>query len=170
MVYGEYYPEIIEQLYDAAEAGIKGNLYESFECGGNPVPVTKIYLFNQDNELVTSVSPAITDNTGFFWFNNYYLSLLDTTALYSINTVDGYKIDNPELKTIQDWFNSSPLTLYLSKANREWYDLYSSPDSISTIGTCIDINGNIFVAGRTKRILTNDDVVLIKYTPQGVRL
>ncbi|MFH2143448.1 MAG: C1 family peptidase [Bacteroidota bacterium] len=170
LVYGEYYPEIIEELYEEGEAGIKGNLYESFECGGSPVLDTKIYLFDENNELVTSVSPAITDSTGFFWFNNYYLSLLDTTALYSINTTGGFKIDNPELKTIPEWFGSSPLTLNLSKVNMEWYDNYDSPDSIWSIGTKIDISGNIYVAGRTRRMVSNDDVILIKYSPQGVRL
>ncbi|PIV62592.1 MAG: hypothetical protein COS14_01880 [Bacteroidetes bacterium CG02_land_8_20_14_3_00_31_25] len=169
LVYGEYYPEIIEQLYEPSIAGIKGNLYESFDCGGSPVADAKIYLFDENNELVTSVSPAITDSSGFFWFNNYYLSLLDTTALYSINTVGGFKIENPEFKTIPEWFNSSPLTLNLSKANREWYDFYSSVDSLYNGGNAIDLDGNIYVAGFTS-IANNTDFLTIKYSPIGQRL
>lgn len=169
-VYGEWYWEKIEELLDFNTVTIKGTLFGNPDCDNTPVPNDTLLIVDENGEAVLGVNPVITNENGEFIFSPNELTLLDSTALYSLKTKSGYSLSEVPHQTILEWINQSPLTLTLKNVNLEWYDLYDSPDSIWSIGTKIDINGNIYVAGRTRRINVDDDVVIMKYSPQGLRL
>jgi hypothetical protein len=169
-VYGNWYWEKIEELLDFNTVTIKGTLFGNPDCDNAPVANDTILLVDDNGEAVLGVNPVVTNENGEFIFSPNELLVLDSTATYTLKTKSGFALAEQPYQLISEWINQSPLSLSLKNVNLEWYDLYDSPDSIGTIGTCIDINGNIYVAGRTSRTETSYDVVLIKYSPIGTRL
>ncbi|OFY68043.1 MAG: hypothetical protein A2265_06785, partial [Bacteroidetes bacterium RIFOXYA12_FULL_33_9] len=170
LVTDSIFTETFTPLIAPDTSKIYGYLYESPACGSNPVVYDTLIITNEDNSMITGLLPIITDINGKFEITQDILYLLDTTQVYSLATKSGYKLQTSEYKPISEWISESPLTLSLSGVNLEWYDLYTSPDSISTVGTAIDLGGNLYVAGRTYNLTTNSDVILIKYSPTGEQL
>lgn len=169
-VYGNWYWEKVEELLDFNSSTIKGMLFNSQDCDGTPVANDTLVIEDENGEILLSITPAITNENGEFIFSMRELLALDSNILYTLKTKSGFALTEQPYQTISEWINQSPLNLSLKNINLEWSDLYDSPDSIWSIGTNIDISGNIYVAGRTRRVNVDDDVVLMKYSPQGVRM
>jgi len=146
---------------------ITGNVLDNIACGGNPVLIDTMVLMN-NGIVVDSVTPAEVDENGYFFFDEDELSSLDTTALFTINTKNGYTLSDTTSKTISQWISESPLNLTLKNVNREWIAKYSGTDSSNNVPIAIDIFGNIYVSAFVHNLVTGMDYATIKYNPLGI--
>lgn len=162
---------IIKQVVLSECPTISGILYENIACDGIPVTGDTLQLtFN--SIVVDSISYAITHEDGSFRFDANELATLDTTLLYSIETKSGIAIENSESKIINEWIESSPVALQLSKVGYQWKQSYTSNiDTLQSTGQAVDLNGNVYVLGNIYRSdLFEWKYLLIKYSPAGEQL
>lgn len=70
--------------------------------------------------------------------------------------------------TFQDLF----VTKYSSTGNLLWIRFYNSEDSSNDAAKSVTVDrlGNVIVAGETMRSMTGNDIVIIKYNPDGIEL
>jgi len=146
--------------------GINGVLAENLSCGGFPASGDTLVLIKND----TVVATAITGENSTFYFNPEELVLLDTVALYSINTKSGITLQDTAHKTIAQWISESPLNFYYATTvNQEWVARYNGADSLNDVTSALDLQGNIYVTGSTLTDTTGYDMLTIKYDSSGTQ-
>ncbi len=147
---------------------ICGVFNDSYNCGGGPVLNDTLYIVDENNVFVSSVSPVITNmKNGGFTFDAEELLTLDTTALYNIKSKSGFELNGYEPMILKDWISNSPLTLSSDQnLNQEWVAKYTGPDALNDYATALDLVQNIYVVG-----ISEDDNGLqfaaIKYDSTG---
>ncbi len=171
LVYGDEYELIIEELLLPDSMSIYGYLSSGAFCDYMPVAGDTLFLVDENMEPVAVMPYAVTNNDGYFIFNTHHFIFADTTKLYGISTKSAFQIDDVVFAPLHQLISSSPHELIHGDVRLDWFDLYAGPDSIYAIGTKVDLNGNIYVGGRTFQLNPlGNNVFLVKYSPQGERL
>ncbi len=147
---------------------ISGTLYESFDCGENIMPFDTLLIVDYKNNRVDSITPVITGSDGSFKFDIEELRTLKSTALFNIASKSGFALESMEPKTIDDWINSSPLTLKAANVHQQWVATYIGPDSINDNATALDLADNIYVVG-VSTDSSGQQFAVIKYDSLGVQ-
>jgi hypothetical protein len=160
--------KVILKIPDCNNA-ITGTLAENPDCGSVPVPYDSIWLVDANDSIVAGVTPVITDSIGRFWFLQTELAALDSNAVFAFRSGNGFVLQDTAHRSIADWLSLSPLQLQLSDVlKREWKMTYSSDaDSADVYAKALDLNENLYVAGRLVSDSTGNDYLTLKYNPQG---
>ncbi len=88
-------------------------LTTSTSCGGAAIPSDTLIFISGNSFVPDSIcTPAITDANGNFSFNLEYTDNLSDSILYSIISKNGMLLQDTSHKTIQEWLNESPISLY----------------------------------------------------------
>ena len=156
----------------APDCRIHGFLNENPSCGGKPVAGVSLYLTYNGNH-VNSVTPAVTQSDGSFQFNSTELyKLFPDTILYTITSSSGIAIEEGDAKTINDWMDQSPLSLYYkTSVNQEWVAQYNGISSLSDGASALDLMGNIYITGfANKGSNGGGDMLTMKYDSSGKQL
>ncbi|MBI4648577.1 MAG: SBBP repeat-containing protein, partial [Bacteroidia bacterium] len=167
------YPERILLPFEPAiskDLSIEGTVIENPDCGGMPVVGLTLLLLDESLQPVVDVSPAVTDSSGGFKFDYFNIKNLNNTDYYYIMPEQCFTLQSNPLRTLAEWKFDDNIVLTLADVNRYWVKTYSETDSLYNIGTAIDMNGNIYVAGTTKTLATEYDYAVIKYSPTGEQL
>jgi hypothetical protein len=74
-------------------------------------------------------------------------------------------IHNPEI------LNDATVIKYNASGEIEWVNKYDGPGHFYDClqGLDLDYEGNVYVAGRSHSNVTDDDIIIMKYTPRGTR-
>jgi len=152
----------------APDCRIHGFLNENPSCGGAPIAGVSLYLTYNGNH-VNSVTPAVTQSDGSFQFNSTELyQLFPDTNYYTITSSSGIAIEEGVAKTINDWMDQSPLSLYYATTvSQKWVARYNGISSLNDEGSAIDLQGNIYVTGFTTSSSTGSDMLTIMYDSLG---
>jgi len=167
-VYGDTFNLIIEDLILPDSLSIRGYLTEGNECNSLSVSNDTLVLLDQNNALVTGVTPVVSDQNGYFHFDAMQLMMLDTTAKYTISPQNSFLIDSTYYKTIKEWISAGDMVLHVLKVDKVWEQTFNSPDSLNATGQDIDLNGNIYVLGTAYNLQTGgNNITLLKYDSLG---
>jgi hypothetical protein len=158
--------ETIENIELPDSLSIRGNLYESTDCGSNAVASDTLVIKDYWGNIMNEVTPVVTGQDGWFSFDAFELAQLKNEK-YTITTKDNFAIDTTLYYYIQDWLQNSPLELNLSKVTEVWQSVYNSPDSIFATGQSVVIQGDIYSIGTAFNQNKDKDIVIIKNDPIG---
>ena len=150
---------------------IRGNVYESFDCGGSEMANDTLIIIDKKKNKVKSISPSITNDDGYFKFDFgelYNVYEKDTGALYNIVGKSGFELDYTAPQTLKDWILDSQLNLSSAPVHQQWVAKYIGPDSLNDFATALDLNQNIYVVG-SSRDSTGDQFAVIKYDSTGTQ-
>ncbi|MBU0765873.1 MAG: T9SS type A sorting domain-containing protein, partial [Bacteroidetes bacterium] len=164
------YPEIIKlpSIPDIENHTIEGSILENPLCGNATVYGAHIRLIDNHGDTVPGISDAVSDEYGIFMFNVMEIYLADPSTLCTFET-EGFGIEYPGIKTLAEWIKDENILLTMTDVNLEWAETYSSPDSLYNIGSAIDLDGNIYVAGTCNDLQSGSDIVLIRYDKDGTQ-
>jgi len=144
-----------------------GFLYHNNACGGEAVANDTLLLIQSESDY-PMVLQAISQQDGSFSFDALEVAELKTNALYYIASLSGMGIENMQARTIDEWRQLNPLYLnYSARVEQEWLARYYGTDSSGAYPVTMDINDNIYIAGKTNLNMQQDYFVL-KYNPSGV--
>ncbi|MBU1720581.1 MAG: T9SS type A sorting domain-containing protein, partial [Bacteroidetes bacterium] len=145
---------------------LSGTVMTDPACGGSLTAGATIILADENYIPISGIDPAISDMYG-----NFSFTILPEQGMDS-NTVCTFISDNG---VVYEGYTPAPLyqlsahslQLVSYNVNLEWYSMLSDVDSLSAIGTAIDIADNIYVLGNIQRVSTRGDIALVKYDAYG---
>ncbi|MBU1901876.1 right-handed parallel beta-helix repeat-containing protein, partial [Patescibacteria group bacterium] len=169
-IYQELWPLIFNELEADDSLTIKGLVFSS--CINEFIENAEVALFDEDTNMVTAVTPVMTDENGFFRFYFAELLSLDTSKRYTINTPD-FRANLLPFDKPKAWFANGEIILEVPSPSIELVidSLYCQNEQIllspSINGGCGEITYSWEIGDG---FVSNDKAVNVAFDQNGTYL